>query len=429
MATSNFDVIISGGGLSGLLTAIGLANETPDLSIAIVEPFDKQQTSDTKPSLIKPSFDDRCLALSYGSLQLMNTWHIWSNLKPNAWPIQTIVTSDRGHIGKTIMRAGDYQLNAMGYVAAMHNIGVAFEATLAYLTKTTQNNVSWFKPAKIDDIKQEAEQVQVVLNTGEQLTAKLLVVAEGGNSLSRELLNIGTSKSQYEQCAIITNIEVEQQNRLDKTLQRKGEDAVSGNTAFERFTTSGPIAFLPIAKDQYSVVWSVKPDEVDHIMQLEQAEFCTQLQQAFGYSAGKILNTSKREVYPLSLIKAERLTGHRVALVGNCAHSVHPIAGQGFNLGLRDIAVLVHQISKAVNQKEDIGAFDVLNTYEKLREPDIKRITDFTDLLVRIFGLEGRLPALTRTTGLMALQKVDCLQQWLALHFMSSKKLSGLDVS
>ena len=412
----HYDVIISGAGLSGLLTTIGLLNETPNLSIAIIEPYDGKSNNNHVPN-----FDDRCLALSYGSLQLLNHWQIWSKLKPTAWPIKTIVTSDRGHLGKTIMRANDYNLNAMGYVAAMRNMGMAFETTLAQLQQDHQHNIDWFKPNTIAEIKQHSDQVELVLAQGEALTASLLVIAEGGNSPSRDKLGIEVSKDEYPQTAVISNVTVTGNKGLEKTLARDDRDQVQPYVAFERFTTYGPIAFLPIADNQFSVVWSVPPEQMDEVLALSERAFCQQLQQAFGTSVGTIIKSSKQEAYPLALVKAQSMIHNRVALVGNAGHTVHPIAGQGFNLGLRDIAVLVKQISDALKAEQDIGSYPVLAEYQQQRKTDIDRITGFTDLLVRSFAIEGRLAAGTRTLALQALQKCDNLQQWLALHFMSSR--------
>ncbi len=418
----HYDVIISGAGLSGLLTTIGLLNETSNLSIALIEPYDGESNNDQVPN-----FDDRCLALSYGSLQLLNHWQIWPTLKPTAWPIKTIITSDRGHMGKTIMRANDYNLNAMGYVAAMRNMGVAFESTLSQLQqngahkKDNAHQIDWFKPNHIDSIEQTSEQVEVRLGQGEILTGKLLVVAEGGNSPTREKLGIETSRDEYPQAAVISNVTVSGNKGLEKTLARNEHEQVQPYAAFERFTTHGPIAFLPIGDNQFSVVWSIPPEQMTEVLALSEQDFCQKLQAEFGSSVGKIVKSSKQEAYPLALVKAQSMVHNRVALVGNAGHTVHPIAGQGFNLGLRDIAVLVKEIANAIERKQDIGSYSVLSEYQQKRTVDIDRITGFTDLLVRTFAIEGRLAAGTRTLALQALQKCDNLQQWLALHFMSSR--------
>lgn len=416
----HYDVIISGAGLSGLLTVIGLLNETASLSIALIEPYDSSSNSTQVPN-----FDDRCLALSYGSLQLLSHWQVWPKLKPTAWPIKTIITSDRGHLGKTVMRAQDYDLNAMGYVAAMRNMGMAFEATLTDLQQNSQHQIDWYKPNTIEQLTHNSEKVTVTLDNQDVLSASLLVVAEGGNSPSRSKLNIDTQRSEYEQAAVISNVTVSGNKGLEKTLARAKGEKVQPYAAFERFTTNGPIAFLPIGDNQFSVVWSVPPEQMSQVLDFSEAEFCQQLQQEFGSSVGQILSSTKQEAYPLALVKADSMVQNRTALVGNAGHTVHPIAGQGFNLGLRDIAVLVEQVKKALEANQDIGGFELLSSYQNLRQGDIDRITGFTDLLVRTFSIEGRLAAGTRTLALQALQKCDNLQQWLALHFMSSKKYSS----
>jgi 2-octaprenyl-6-methoxyphenol hydroxylase len=413
---TDFDVIISGGGLSGLLTAIGLLNESPSLRLAIIDPTDLSQQS------YNDNFDDRCLALSYGSLQLLNHWQVWSTLKPKAYPIHSIVTSDRGHIGKTIMRAQDFNLNAMGYVSGMRNIGNAFyEMLQAKLRDDANLSVQWLLGNSITQIDRLSDSINLTLSNEQTVSAKLLVVAEGAFSPTRELLGIESEQQQYEQAAIIANVKVVENNSTHKMVNSDASKSI----AFERFTEFGPIAFLPISQNQYSVVWSVKPEEQERILDLSDEEFNKELQKAFGLAAGKVVSSSQRASYPLMLKRAKTLVSDRVALVGNAAHTIHPIAGQGFNLGLRDIAVLVHEIKQAAASNTDIGGFDVLANYESLREKDIERVTQFTDGLVRIFALPGRLPALARTTGLMLLQKFDGLQQWLALHFMSSKNYSA----
>ena len=426
MAGTEFDVVISGGGLSGLLTAIGLLNESPDISLAIIEPVVATPLNE-----VQANFDGRCIALSYGSLQLLNHWQIWPELKPLSWPIKTIVTSDRGHIGKTIMKADDYGLNAMGHVAEMRNMGQVFQQTLARLDNNKSDNkrVHWFNPDAITKLNQTQDAIHLALSSGRQLQAKLLVVAEGGWSGTRELLGLQTEKSDYPQSAVIANVKVKgAEKKLSLLLRRASEDQadIAHHVAFERFTTSGPIALLPIGEQEYSLVWTDTPERAAENVKLSPKDFLRRLQADFGFAAGEFVSMSEPAIYPLSLIKTRQLFNGRGLVLGNSAHTVHPIAGQGFNLGLRDIAVLVNEISQAHKQAQDIGAFQVLHAFESNRLQDIDRITGFTDLLVRGFALKGRIPAATRTLGLMTLQKCDGLQQWLALHFMSSGSLNNI---
>lgn len=431
MAIEKFDVVVSGGGLSGLLTAIGLLRETPDLSIAIVEPV--KQTNLSQPQV---NFDGRCLALSYGSIQLLNHWGAWQELKQLAWPIKTIVTSDRGHAGKTIMKADDYELNAMGYVVEMRNLGMVLQNTLSHLEQEREKaqesgiNITWFNPDTIESIEQERDKTYIALSSGKELCATLLIVAEGGASPTREKLGIECSVSSYPQSALIANVRTKGgEAKLNKLLARADQkyvDKVCHHVAFERFTTTGPVAFLPIGKQEYSLVWTETPERIESLLNLSNEALIQELQSSFGFAAGQVTSMSKPEVYPLSLIKAQQLFVGRSVLIGNSAHTVHPIAGQGFNLGLRDIAVLVNEIKQAHESNADIGDFSTLMAYSNNRVGDINRITGFTDILVRGFALEGRAPAAVRTLGLMALQKCDNLQQWLALHFMSRGSLKNI---
>ena len=427
---THYDVLVSGGGPTGLLTAIGLKKECPDLSVGIIEPIDQSLSDGNSNEMITSNFDQRCLALSHGSLQLLDHWGVWSELKSHGWPIQTIVTSDRGHLGKTVMRARDYDLNAMGQVASLHNLGCALKAVAKQL------DIAWFCPDRIESMElvnlacnksvatpQATTQSKrlIKLESGQELTTDLLIVAEGGQSSTRKRLNIASETLEYGQSAVIANVRV---TGAQAKLSRQFDDA--DHNAFERFTTNGPIAFLPIGKQEYNVVWTQTPEQALEVNALTDEAFCERLQQEFGFAAGQIKSVSKRATYPLSLTRVERLTAPNAVLLGNTAHTIHPIAGQGFNLGVRDIGVLVFAIKKAAKSGIAIGRFDVLNDYEKNRQHDIDRIVSFTDLLVRAFGIEGRAAALTRTTGLMALQGSDTLQQWLALHFMGSHQQFNL---
>lgn len=381
--------------------------------------------------------------MSYGSLQLLEHWQVWQTLKPFSTPIKTIITSDRGHAGKTILKAPDFSLNAMGYVADMRNIGKVFKDTLDELGA---DNIKWYPGAEISELAvsqidaSEPQSIRTRLTTGECLQASLLVVAEGGRSNTKTKLGVGNEQDDYQQTAIVTNIKTRGvTKKLTKLLRHPAFYAQEfvDSVAFERFTTNGPIAFLPIGNQHYSVVWTMLPGEAEQTIALSDEGFCQALQKAFGFGAGEITAVSQRWSFPLYFSKAQQLIHNRVAILGNAAHTVHPIAGQGFNLGLRDIAVLVNEVKKSLVKLDEhaakdnrdtsaIGDFSTLNRYQQNRFDDINRITTFTDSLVRIFGLEGRLAAFCRTSGLMALQQFDPLQTWLAKHFMGSQAAKNL---
>ena len=306
--------------------------------------------------------------------------------------------------------------------------------------------LSWFTNDSIDSIKQTAKSIHLHLTSKQVISAKLLIVAEGAQSPTRDKLGINASVDDYQQSAVIANVHTlgarGKLARQFSVINEEGEAiSTQDHVAFERFTTNGPIAFLPIGtsteepkesnngldqeQQSYSVVWTQTPERAQYLSSLDDESFCQQLQQAFGYGAGKIITCSNRAHYPLKLVQSDSMISNRVAFVGNSVHTLHPIGGQGFNLGVRDVGALVEFIQQAHNQQQDIGDINVLAEYQRARKADIKRLVGFTDGLVRLFGLQGRLPAFARTLGLMTLQKVDFLQHWVASNFMSNNTHSA----
>jgi 2-octaprenyl-6-methoxyphenol hydroxylase len=214
--------------------------------------------------------------------------------------------------------------------------------------------------------------VEILINDKPQvLHGSLLVAADGNNSQVKQLLAVGSSRKSYHQVALITNV----------TPGKK-----HNNVAYERFTDTGPLAFLPMQKNRCSVVWTLTPEQADYLYALDEVDFLLQLQQRFGYRLGQFKKVGTRQLYPLFLQSASRMVQGRVALIGNAAHSVHPVAGQGFNLALRDIAMLSELIVEIRQTTDDIGQQAMLQEYDRLREQDIKRVYGFTDTLVKTFS-------------------------------------------
>ena len=235
------------------------------------------------------------------------------------------------------------------------------------------------------------------------LSGKLLVAADGNKSQVLQLLNIGSSRKDYAQSALITNI----------TPGKK-----HNNVAYERFTETGPLAFLPMTQNRCSVVWTVSPEQADYLYALDESDFTAQLQQRFGFRLGQIKKVGKRQIYPLFLQSATQMVQGRVAVIGNAAHSVHPVAGQGFNLALRDVALLAELIVDHQRAADDIGSPATLQQYESLREDDIKRVYGFTDVLVRTFS--NAIPPLAhaRSLSLLLVDVLPDLKHQLAVQSM-----------
>jgi len=355
-----FDLIIIGGGLAGASLACALINSS--LKIAIVEAF--ELTSD-----IQPSYDDRTVAVSYGSRRIFNSMGLWPSLEPYAQAIDTIHISDRGHFGVTRLTKEQEEVEALGYVIENKRLGQQL-----YEAINSASNVTLFCPAQLTALRQDVDQVRIdvqIDETQQELSGKLLIAADGNNSQVMQLLNIGSSRKSYDQVALIANI----------TPGKK-----HNGVAYERFTDSGPLAFLPMQENRCSVVWTLDPEQADYLYSLDETDFLEQLQQRFGFRLGQLKKAGKRQLYPLFLQSATQMVHGRVAIIGNAAHSVHPVAGQGFNLALRDVALLSELVVDAYKSIGDVGDQAMLQQYASLREQDVKQVYRFTDTLIRTFS-------------------------------------------
>jgi 2-octaprenyl-6-methoxyphenol hydroxylase len=421
-----FDIIISGGGLSGSLMALSLADLTKAdgslLSIAIVE-ANKPEASTPKEhkaaqhNNTSPLFDDRVLALSHASAKYLDSVNVWQHLSVDACAIEKIDISDRGHYGKARIEAQEHDVSALGYVIAMANIG---QGQLKELE--SKSNVQWFSPDTIADINWQPNTehvpehynktvnnvVDVTLSSGNVLQTTLLLACDGANSPCRKLANIEVNKSDYQQVALIANVATKQAH---------------SNKAFERFTEFGPIAMLPLVplkheQNRCSLVWTMSAEQSEQLLALNDDEFRSQLEIAFGSWLGAITQVGKRDVYPLVLLQAKQQTYHRMALIGNASHTIHPIAGQGFNLGLRDVQLMASLIENQLQNQADIGSFSLLNEYSLKRAQDQKQIITLTDSLVTLFA--NNLPPLVagRNTGLKIMNYLSPLKRTLVNKLM-----------
>jgi 2-octaprenyl-6-methoxyphenol hydroxylase len=382
----HFDIVIAGGGMAGSTLAWALLQAVPSLKLAIIE-----QQSD---HVSRSSFDSRSVALAAGSAELLQQWGLQSVLQ-QACAIEHIRVSDRGHFGKTQLSADEYQQAALGYVLEVEHLGVLLAQKLA-----SCNQIQRFAPNSIKQIIPTEQQQQLVLQDEQKLQCSLLVIAEGGASQSRELAGFSIKEQAYDQHAVIANLALAQGHK---------------HTAFERFTEQGPIALLPLPEQRYSLVYTVASAHAEKLMQLNDADFLASVQQAFGYRAGVFTRAGSRASYPLSLRLSGDIVRHRVALLGNSLHNLHPIAGQGFNLALRDIAELVRQVT---THRDNIGGYGLLRAYQLARQQDISLVSTATDALVRIFSNRSRAMALARNSGLLALTLCDALKRPLAEQAM-----------
>lgn len=393
-ADTDYDIIIAGGGMVG--TSLALALSTLDLEVAVVEPVARGERS-------QPSFDDRSTALSRSSQRMFTALGLWDRIVAASTPITSIHVSDKGRFGFSHIDADEQGVEALGYVVINRVLGGVLQEALE-----SRSGIELLCPARIVSADTRGDRARVDIEAGagrrRSLSAKLLVAADGARSAVRDMLGIGASFVDYEQRAIIGNLltEIPHENR-----------------AFERFTEEGPVAMLPIRDGRTAFVWIRSTDAADAAMSLGDDDFAASLRDAFGNRLGEFSKIGGRAVYPLWLSKAHALISGRGVLVGNAAHGLHPVAAQGFNLGLRDVAALSDCIVDATAEgRSDPGDIEVLERYAEWRRADQKKLVRFTDGIVRLFGSD-RTPVRTlRNIGMLGFDLVPGVRRAFARHTM-----------
>lgn len=383
----SFDVVIVGGGLVGASLALALA-ETAH-SVALVEA--------AAPPSFPPSWDERCIALNHGSHNIFRALGVWDELAVAAEPILSTHISERGRFGVARFTAQEAGLAALGYNIPVRHLGSVL------WQRAQQTSTRLLCPAKLAGLKLEGDGVRIELQAeaGDvMLRARLVVAADGAQSAVREALGIGAEVRDYGQSAIVTAVRPSRPHR---------------GCAYERFTPEGPIALLPKPEgaprpgsgQACSLVWTLPTVAAAAMVKCGDEEFIARAQDAFGERLGAFRTLGRRNAWPLSRVMSERLTLPRVLFAGNAAQSLHPVAAQGFNLGLRDVAAIAEQLRHA----DDPGAAEVLAAYDDARRADRERTSQFTDRLVRTFS--NRLPGLStlRHLGLLALDLTPSLKQ------------------
>ena len=398
MTDPDFDIVIVGGGLVGASLACALG-DTP-LKIAVIEatPF----AADTQPS-----FDARTVALAYGSRRIFDSLSLWPAMETlGVTPIKKIHVSDRGHAGLSHLDSRQEGVEALGYVVETRVLGQVLHQAVQAI-----DNVSFLCPARVTGVAMQPDRAHIDIHAEGKdltLTARLLVAADGGNSLIRKLLGIRTFRIDYDQSAVIANVASDRPHR---------------NIAYERFTADGPMALLPSrgtdgADDTYALVWTVRHAERDRVRKLDDAAFLAELQQRFGDRAGRFVRASQRHVYPLGWMQSREHVRARLAIIGNAAHTLHPVAGQGFNLGLRDVAALAQVVLDGVRDGRDPGELRLLRDYARWRRCDQLQTALFTDGIVRTFSTGFAPLALARNLGLTLVDILPPLKHGLARHAM-----------
>lgn len=381
------NVIIVGGGMAGATLALAISSLSQGkLSVSLIEA--------ALPEEKHPGFDARAIALAHGTCQRLSKIGIWDSFADCVTPITHVHVSDRSHAGFVNIDAKEHHIPELGNVIELHDAG---ERLFALLRKAP--GVTLYCPAKVENIQRHLDSVTVTLNNGETVDGMLLVAADGSHSVVGQACHMQWQQDDYGQVAIIANVKT--------SIDPQGK-------AFERFTEFGPLALLPMSQGRSSLVWCHQQEQAGTIKSWDDETFIHKLQQAFGWRLGKITQAGTRFCYPLSLRKALNPISHRTVLVGNAAQTLHPIAGQGFNLGIRDVMQLAESVVEAYRQGRDIGAYSLLNTYQQARAIDRDKTVTMTDGLVRVFANRCLPLVIGRNLGLMAMEMLPSARNVLA---------------
>ncbi len=392
-----YDVAIVGGGLTGAALACALRGH--HRRIALVDASVPRSTAVSAPGgsfapIDQSAFDARTISLAYGSRRILEGMGLWNALADHATPIRHVHVSDREGFGFTRMDARASGVQALGYVAEAEFLGAVMARAVA-----ESPDIEWIPGARVVTFVAGPQAAEIEVERAgarHRLCARLVVGADGGDSTVRECAGIRTVRREYGQTAVVTTV----------TPQRAHH-----GWAFERFTPTGPLALLPLSHDRCAVVWCARNDETEGLLALSDAEFLDALGERFGGRLGRFLRVGARQSYPLVLIWATEQVRPRLVLLGNAAHTVHPVGAQGFNLALRDVAALAESVHEAVRRGEDPGEESRLHLYEQQRHRDQRQVVAFTEGVARLFSSDFGPLRIARNLGLVALDLLPTVKR------------------
>ena len=398
------DIVIAGGGMVGASLALQLAEVLPEqVSICLVEGFPLPEPLATGKPDYHPSFDARSTALSYSSRLIYEKIQFWDQLREWLCPIDSIHVSSRGRFGSSLLRAEDYAWSALGYVVENAWLGNALIQALY-----RQGRVEIISPARVVAAEPEGEGMRLKLDGGSAavIDTALLLVADGATSGLREQLGVSVQEKPYRQHALVANVAFAQPH---------------AGCAYERFTDQGPVALLPLlasapGEHRSSLVWTLSPEGAEHLQACPPEEFLQALQDRFGYRLGRLLQVGERHCYPLALVQSSEQVRQGVVVMGNAAHALHPVAGQGFNLALRDVAELAAVLTQGISQGQSPGDLALLQRYLRRQQPDQDRTIQFSDRLPALFMQSDPVLGLARDLALSGLDILPPLKRVFVRH-------------
>ena len=404
----NYDIVIAGGGLVGgsfaLMLAAGLQKPARILLV------DAQPLTVDAHKQLTADFDARSTALSWGSRQIYDNIGIWGQLAPYACAINDIHVSDRGHPGAVRLHNHEMGVEALGYVLENQHLSAVINQTLS-----EQTSIEICAPATVIQARPMSDGMAIQLQTADgqqQLNTRLLVLADGGRSGLCEQLGIHLDRQPYQQQALVCNVGFEKDHQ---------------GQAFERFTDTGPMAVLPLNKNEQAgsghrgaLVWTLAEHNASDILQLPDEDFLAALQQRFGWRLGGMQRVGRRSLYPLALTLAREQIRPGLVLLGNVAHTLHPVAGQGLNLALRDARALAKLLTDTINagDSENLGNYARLEAFQQAQGWDQRSTVMFSDLTTRLFSNSQAALVTGRNLGLLLMDLMPPARRWFARQAM-----------
>jgi 2-octaprenyl-6-methoxyphenol hydroxylase len=389
----HYDILIIGGGLVGASLAACLARDS-SLRVGVVEKFPPPQDGGD----FHPSYDARNTALANGTCHIFEQLGVWQAMREHAVPIETIEITNQGRFGRAVIRAQEERVRALGYVIENRWIGKLLYQHLRQCT-----NVDFRAPAEVVALRYEQDQLLATLDNQQQVRTPLVIIADGAQSNTRLMLGIGAHVTDYDQVAIVTAVTPDQPHH---------------NVALERFADTGPLAILPQTDNRLGLTWCVDKKTADELMAADDGTFLCALERAAGEGIGMLRKVGKRFSYPLSLTLAEEQIRPNLVVLGNAAHGLHPVAGQGFNMAMRDVAVLVQVLAAAREQGRHWGDFKLLQEYLHQREQDQFNTIQFSDKLTHLFSNRNPLLSLLRNSGLVLFDTLQGTKRFVARYAM-----------
>lgn len=388
--TKSYDAVIIGAGPVGLTLAIGLAKQGK--SIAIIEKEAPQQS---------PSFDGRVLALTHGSMLVLKELSLWQDLQDKTNPIKHVHVSQKGYLGITQIHAEEMQVKALGYSITSADLGAVL-----WQQARQQKNIKIYTQAELTNFELLKTKVNVDISlegAKDRLSCQLIIGADGTNSKVRKILQIDSSTKSYDAFGVIAKIQTEENPQ---------------GWSYERFTTEGPVALLPMGGNFHKAVMVVPAEKIDEVSKYSDEQFIDSFAEKMGERLGEFVSVSNRVSYPLTESYAKKMVAERALLIGNASHTQHPVAAQGLNLGISDIA----EFLTIVEGQEDLGNQVKLQTYQQQRQPVHEKIMGFTDSLIQIFETKSVVIGHLRGIGLMAMASLPKRRKQLAKMAMGLAK-------